>query len=523
MASRSNRRGINKKKNFVKNPIHSDVEIIDTKLDSESQICIICNLLMRNPVQGIPLVEDGESCGHRFCKACLERWHKECKYPECPTCRQLIKAFPDAAVERKILDLKIKCTNYIKGCKQNMELRDLEMEDHVKNICKERLKDCQFKNIGCTFKGNPSSLKDHALQATNKHLTLAIQSRDQISANQEKKIEVLQQELETSKKQIKELKCSNNEKLKTLENDLCNQIKLMDEGTMSDIGVLHDVNKHLSLSIQSRDLSSANQNKKIESLQQELKAVKKSNRDLETKMTESKFINENQLKKFNNDNKLGFMVEDLNAKTDKLEDGMDTNSQRSQFEIKIIKKLMKTQNNSVDSLEERMEQQEKTSRHLSGKLDRDKQEFAREQERINTELRWKQKEINQLRDELTSSRMFIKLNALFVFLLFCFIVWVYKESLDAVNVYNQSVSQSKNQILQYIDNLLSDRSKLPEPKDSKNPRDSFDQRFGAFFALIVMLFFSIISVLFAIILAPFYLLFLALMELKKYIMEYVYQ
>ena len=56
-----------------------DVEIIDNKFDSENQVCIICNLLMRQPVQGIPLVEGADPCGHRFCKGCLERWHKECK------------------------------------------------------------------------------------------------------------------------------------------------------------------------------------------------------------------------------------------------------------------------------------------------------------------------------------------------------------------------------------------------------------------------------------------------------------
>ena len=74
MASRRNRAsGNNKKNNSVKNQIHPtegyDVEIIDTKFDSESQTCIICNLLMKHPVQGIPLVDGGDCCGHRFCKA----------------------------------------------------------------------------------------------------------------------------------------------------------------------------------------------------------------------------------------------------------------------------------------------------------------------------------------------------------------------------------------------------------------------------------------------------------------------
>ena len=31
-------------------------------------------------------------------------------------------------------------------------LSSFQMENHVKNICKERQKDCEFKNIGCTFK-----------------------------------------------------------------------------------------------------------------------------------------------------------------------------------------------------------------------------------------------------------------------------------------------------------------------------------------------------------------------------------
>ena len=92
---------------------------------SERFMCPICQLALEEPLLTI--------CGHNFCKSCLS----EClgQVPSCPVCREELKAsseylFPNKALKREILDLKIKCNQLKKGCEWVGELR--EKEDHDK-------------------------------------------------------------------------------------------------------------------------------------------------------------------------------------------------------------------------------------------------------------------------------------------------------------------------------------------------------------------------------------------------------
>ena len=83
--------------------------------------CPICQLALEEPQLTI--------CGHNFCKRCLT----EClrRVSSCPVCRGELKAaneylFPNKALEREILDLKIKCNQLEKGCEWVGELRERE-------------------------------------------------------------------------------------------------------------------------------------------------------------------------------------------------------------------------------------------------------------------------------------------------------------------------------------------------------------------------------------------------------------
>ncbi len=49
---------------------------------SDLLFCTICQDVFTNPMR--------ISCGHSFCKVCLESWLVNSRYQECPTCRQTV-------------------------------------------------------------------------------------------------------------------------------------------------------------------------------------------------------------------------------------------------------------------------------------------------------------------------------------------------------------------------------------------------------------------------------------------------
>ena len=104
---------------------------------SERLTCPICQLAMKEPQL--------TRCGHHFCECCLtESLKRACS---CPVCREELKAsseylFPNKALKREILDLKIKCNQLKKGCEWVGELR--ESEDHDKQ--------CEYVDEECANK-----------------------------------------------------------------------------------------------------------------------------------------------------------------------------------------------------------------------------------------------------------------------------------------------------------------------------------------------------------------------------------
>ena len=89
---------------------------------SERFTCPICHLALKEP----RLTE----CGHHFCASCLT----EClgRGYDCPVCRTELessKIFPNNALKREILNLKIRCNRKKKGCEWVGELRMTEDHD----------------------------------------------------------------------------------------------------------------------------------------------------------------------------------------------------------------------------------------------------------------------------------------------------------------------------------------------------------------------------------------------------------
>ena len=73
---------------------------------SEKFTCPICHLALREPQL--------TKCGHHFCESCLEESLAMSLAPSCPVCREELessKIFPNNALKREILDMKIKCNH----------------------------------------------------------------------------------------------------------------------------------------------------------------------------------------------------------------------------------------------------------------------------------------------------------------------------------------------------------------------------------------------------------------------------
>jgi len=99
---------------------------------SEDFTCVFCHLALKNPLQ----VED---CGHIFCKGCFDQMKQNAETNSedlcCPLDREKIDpthVFKDKALERKVLNLLVKCSNFGDECEWSGELREVKGHE---NIC----------------------------------------------------------------------------------------------------------------------------------------------------------------------------------------------------------------------------------------------------------------------------------------------------------------------------------------------------------------------------------------------------
>ena len=119
----------------------------ETRKNLEDLVCPICQEILSDPLI--------TSCGHLFCRRCLEKHGRDFK--DCPVCRQTYTSMSDQFHARKIGGLRVKCRNASKGCKWRGELKDAK--GHVGSTS------CQYVDVlcknGCGARLQRSVIVDH--------------------------------------------------------------------------------------------------------------------------------------------------------------------------------------------------------------------------------------------------------------------------------------------------------------------------------------------------------------------------
>lgn len=124
----------------------SDASIEYTSTPPEDLTCSICLCVFREP-------HLTSCCGNHFCDVCIKRI-KSNKQP-CPLCKQ--RAFTtmlDKSICRKVNQLKVKCSNSVRGCEWTGELASLDR--HLRN-------DCQFSLVCCDLKCGAQVLRQRLI------------------------------------------------------------------------------------------------------------------------------------------------------------------------------------------------------------------------------------------------------------------------------------------------------------------------------------------------------------------------
>ena len=116
----------------------------ETKKNLETLQCPVCFEIVSEPVQ--------TSCGHLFCKKCVDR------VTRCPACREQFTSMPDRFNNRRARSLRVKCPFMANGCKWVGDLGDVD--DHEAFRCKFLPKPCPYCEFTTTQK---EELQEHMM------------------------------------------------------------------------------------------------------------------------------------------------------------------------------------------------------------------------------------------------------------------------------------------------------------------------------------------------------------------------
>ena len=108
----------------------------ELKKNLEALQCPVCFEIVLEPIQ--------TSCGHLFCKKCVEG------VTRCPSCREQFTSVPDHFNNRRARSLRVKCPFTANGCKWVGDLGDVG--DHEAARCEFQPKPCPYCDFTTTQK-----------------------------------------------------------------------------------------------------------------------------------------------------------------------------------------------------------------------------------------------------------------------------------------------------------------------------------------------------------------------------------
>ena len=108
-----------------------ECDLVNSLPDSLS--CAVCLLPFRDP----HLLS---CCGAKYCESCIGR--VEAAGQPCPLCKQPFVSLLDKNDQRKVLNLKVRCSRKKDGCEWEGELRHLEK--HEREECGWALVQCRY-------------------------------------------------------------------------------------------------------------------------------------------------------------------------------------------------------------------------------------------------------------------------------------------------------------------------------------------------------------------------------------------
>ncbi|XP_065681119.1 TNF receptor-associated factor 4 isoform X3 [Hydra vulgaris] len=197
---------------------------------SDEHECPVCKMALREPVLTL--------CGHRLCFSCSEEMKRRNNgVLFCPLDKTILNSgeiFPDKFTERIILQLNIKCDNFLKSCQWTGELKAInsheekckwvplccinqcdmkvlrkEMSAHITDSCANTIVPCQYLKIGCTFKGMRKEHATHANSSIQNHLSMAISKLDALENKMTLTVDTLENKI-ASKLNALETKITSN-------------------------------------------------------------------------------------------------------------------------------------------------------------------------------------------------------------------------------------------------------------------------------------------------------------------------
>ena len=170
-----------------------DFDFLENDLPSDYE-CPVCLLVLRDP-------QMVSCCGRKYCSTCISRISEAAK--PCPFCKDPFQCMAEKQLNRRILDLKVRCGKTKLGCDWVGEIR--QIENHEATACMYTETLC---SLGCGVVIQRQYLEQHEVDECIKRPV-------------ESKLLRLTQKLEARLQSLEEKCESQNTKMKQLEDEVC--------------------------------------------------------------------------------------------------------------------------------------------------------------------------------------------------------------------------------------------------------------------------------------------------------------